>query len=79
MSASLSRRWVLVALRVGGVGRFRAEGRARWPALPVASLWCKSALARRRGLCIRSLTGSRGSPSGSPEFIIEKAVSGYFH
>jgi len=39
MSAPLSRRWVLLALRVGGVGRFRAEGRARWPALPVVGRW----------------------------------------
>jgi hypothetical protein len=38
MSASLSRRWVLLALHVGGVGRFRAEGRGRWPALPVVSV-----------------------------------------
>jgi len=27
----------LVRLRGGGVGRFRAEGRRRWPALPVVS------------------------------------------
>jgi hypothetical protein len=32
-------RWVLLALCVGGVCRFRAEERGRWPALPVVSLW----------------------------------------
>ena len=30
---------VLLALRVGGVGRFRAKGRGHWPALPVVSPW----------------------------------------
>jgi hypothetical protein len=35
ISASLSRRWVLLAQRVGGVGHLRAIGREHWPALPV--------------------------------------------
>ncbi len=30
---------VILALRVGGVGRFRAGERGRWPALPVVSVW----------------------------------------
>ncbi|MBK8121470.1 MAG: hypothetical protein IPK39_21685 [Sulfuritalea sp.] len=30
---------VIQALRVGGVGRFRAKGRGHWPALPVVSPW----------------------------------------
>ncbi len=29
----------LVRLRGGGVGRFRAGERGRWPALPVVSCW----------------------------------------
>ena len=39
MSAPLSLRLFIQALRVGGVGRFRAEGRGRWPALPVVRWW----------------------------------------
>ena len=37
-SVCLFRRYAL-----GGVGRFRAGGRARWPALPIVSLWHKPA------------------------------------
>ncbi len=29
----------LVRLRGGGVGRFRAEERRRWPVVPVVSWW----------------------------------------
>jgi len=32
-------RLFIAALRVGGVGRFRAKGRGHLPALPVVSRW----------------------------------------